>query len=219
MRIVCISDTHLTPEERPIRIPGGDILIHAGDGTKMGTTWEIRRWNAWLMTFRRSFKAVVVIAGNHDWLFEKNGMLARTLIDPHITYLQDSMAEVLGLKIYGSPWTPRFLDWAFNLDRGWPIRQKWNQIPEGIDILVTHGPASGNVGGLLSSRGGYWDHADDVGCADLRNAILRVQPKLHVCGHVHVGYGKYRLEETMIVNASTCNEAYEPVNPPIVVDL
>jgi Icc-related predicted phosphoesterase len=78
----------------------------------------------------------------------------------------------------------------------------------------------GNVGGIIPGR--LWDPdaiPEDAGCADLRNAILRVRPKLHVCGHIHVGHGKYQLGETMVVNASICNEAYDPVNPPIVVDL
>ena len=33
--------------------------------------------------------------------------------------------------------------WAFNVNRGEEILQKWNCIPENVDILITHGPPVG----------------------------------------------------------------------------
>ena len=33
--------------------------------------------------------------------------------------------------------------WGFNLPRGQACLDKWNLIPEGIDILLTHGPPVG----------------------------------------------------------------------------
>jgi hypothetical protein len=46
-----------------------------------------------------------------------------------------------GVKIYGSPWLPSYHDWAFNLERGGEVlKQKWEQIPNGTDVLITHGP-------------------------------------------------------------------------------
>jgi hypothetical protein len=39
--------------------------------------------------------------------------------------------------------SPRFCNWAFNLDRGAQILEKWNWIPENVDILMTHGPPVG----------------------------------------------------------------------------
>jgi Icc-related predicted phosphoesterase len=62
-----------------------------------------------------------------------------------------------------------------------------------------------------------------VGCADLLATIERTQPKIHVYGHIHEGYGVYRDVipglQTIFVNASTCNGAYKPVNAPIVLDV
>jgi len=218
MRIVCISDTHLVHRKNSIPIPDGDLLIHAGDATLRGTMGEIAEFSAWFRTFPHRHK--VFIAGNHDWLFEKNPMLAQSLLDRSITYLEDSVTEVEGLRIYGSPWSPRFLVWAFNLDRGEPIRRKWNLIPEGIDILVTHGPAIGDLGGVIPQWRSWEDAIPmDVGCADLRNALLRVRPKLHVCGHVHEGYGAYQLSPTKIVNASIVDGSFNPVHKAVVIDL
>ncbi len=39
--------------------------------------------------------------------------------------------------------TPWFNGWGFNLPRGQSLLDKWNLIPEGIDILMTHGPPLG----------------------------------------------------------------------------
>ena len=46
---------------------------------------------------------------------------------------------------------PEFFDWAFNLRRGEQCLEKWDLIPEGIDILITHGPPIGH-GDLCSSN-------------------------------------------------------------------
>ena len=59
------------------------------------------------------------------------------------TYLQDERLEVMGLKVYGSPWQPRFSDSAFNLSRGAELRAVWDKIPSDTDILVTHSPPLG----------------------------------------------------------------------------
>lgn len=33
------------------------------------------------------------------------------------------------VTIYGSPWQPWFNDWAFNLYRGKPMKEKWTGFP------------------------------------------------------------------------------------------
>lgn len=206
MRIVCISDTHL----RYVAVPSGDLLIHAGDATIEGTPKEFAQFFDWFGKLPHPHK--VFIAGNHDWIFEKKPELARSMIPPGVTYLQDELATVNGLKIYGSPWQPEFMDWAFNLVRGWPLRKKWEAIPAGIDILVTHGPPLS----ILDYSPFGQEH---VGCADLRNELSRVKPKLHVFGHIHHSYGKMELGGTTFVNASICDEAYRATRQPIVLEL
>jgi Icc-related predicted phosphoesterase len=87
--------------------------------------------------------------------------------------------ELEGLRIWGSPWQPEFQNWAFNLNRGPEIRKKWDMIPEGIDILVTHGPPKGH--------GGVTFDGFDAGCEDLLHVITkRVKPLVRVmsyCGN------------------------------------
>ena len=146
----------------------------------------------------------VVVAGNHDFLFEQDRE-ARTLLT-HATYLEDEERVVHGLRIYGSPWQPRFFNWAFNLDRGEPLRRIWERIPQGIDILLTHGPPHGILD--VTVRGLR------VGCEELAAALPRVRPRLHVFGHIHESYGQLVRDGTHFVNASTCNLQYQPIHAP-----
>lgn len=142
MRLVCISDTHNT--HKTLNIPRGDILIHAGDATGQGTSLEVNRFLAWFST--RPHRHKILVAGNHDWLFQHDPDGAAQLLraNPGITYLQDSGVEIEGVKFWGSPWQPWFCDWAFNLPRNGPaLRQVWNKIPLDTEVLITHGPPRG----------------------------------------------------------------------------
>ena len=126
MNITFISDTHNRHKELTQDLPGGDMIIHAGDISGRGTLEEIRSFLLWFEKLRHSNQEEFAIR-----------------IPENVIYLQDEMVEVGGLKIYGSPWQPRFYDWAFNVDRGEAIAKKWEPIPEGLDILITHGPVFG----------------------------------------------------------------------------
>ena len=212
MRIVCMADTHSSFEDQGTRmlpVPEGDLLIHAGDATLEGRIGEVDRHLRWMSSLPHRHK--VMIAGNHDFLFEMNSDLARSMVPRGITYLQDEEVEIEGLRIYGSPWTPRFFNWAFNLDRGLPLEAAWSRIPEGIDILVTHGPPFG----ILD----FVQRGEHAGCKDLRDAVERIKPRLHVFGHIHSGHGYMALGGTTFVNASIVNEAYDPVWEAFTIDL
>jgi len=204
-RIVCISDTHGLHGN--VSIPDGDILIHAGDLTDHGELKQVASLNAWLGTLPHAHK--VVIAGNHDFCFERSPEVAESIMT-NAHYLRDRTVEVDGLKVYGSPWQPWFYDWAFNLSRGEKIRAKWDRIPVHTDILITHGPPAG-FGGVVHA-------GEDVGCVDLADRIAVVQPRLHVFGHIHEGYGEYADEHTTYYNASICTSTYQPINPPWVFE-
>lgn len=213
-RIVCVSDTHNCNEE--IVVPDGDVLIHAGDATTVGTVEQVRTFNLWFAGLPHKHK--IFVAGNHDWIFERDNEQARRLLDTSIVYLQDSSTEIDGLKIYGSPWQPRFFDWAFNLNRGPEMAEKWAMIPDDVDILITHGPPNGILD-LVSRQG--WN--ENTGCEELRKRVEEIAAlgrlRLHVFGHIHCGYGKHEEFGVKFVNASNCDEQYNPVQPPIVIDL
>ena len=205
MRLVCISDTHGWDT---VDVPDGDVLIHGGDLTSSGSLEEVARAHAWLASLPHRHK--LVIAGNHDYAFERAPSDARALMTA-VTYLEDEAYEIDGVRFYGSPWQPRFFDWAFNLDRGAPLAAVWAKIPDDTDVLITHGPPHGILDTIHSG--------EQVGCEALRDALDRVRPRVHVFGHIHEAYGQVEQDGTLFVNASTCTETYAPVQPPIVVDL
>lgn len=211
MKIVCISDTHELHHK--IQIPECDLLIHAGDFTGRGHPTAIASFNAWLKTVPAKHK--VICAGNHDLTFEDNPVVARSLITNAI-YLEDSFVVIDGFKIYASPHQPEFCDWGFNLPRGEALKKKWDLIPDDTDILITHSPPYG-YGDKLDEHGSQ--PGQRVGCEELIKAVDRVKPKLHVFGHIHCGYGQYLHNETLMVNASSCDEQYRPINSPIVVEI
>jgi len=128
------------------------------------------------------------------------------------TYLEDSSVEICGLKIYGTPHQPEYGGWAFNLVRGQQCLNKWNLIPEDVDVLVTHSPPLGF--GDLTSTGVR------AGCVELLHSVQRrIKPKYHVYGHIHEGYGVRSDGKILFINASTCDINYRPCNPAIVFDV
>lgn len=205
VRLVCLSDTHNVHAE--LDVPDGDVLLHAGDFTGRGTEREVAAFGEFLAELPHPEK--VIVAGNHDFLFESDGARARELLGD-VTYLQDAGATVCGLRVWGSPWQPWFHDWAFNLPRGAAIAEKWRLVPAALDVLVTHGPPAGILD--QTYRG------PRVGCEALREALTRIRPRLHLFGHIHEDYGTVRGDETLSVNACNCDLRYRPVNPAVVID-
>jgi predicted phosphodiesterase len=210
MRLVCISDTHMA--HRGLHLPDGDVLIHAGDATSTGTFDEVGHFLAWFAAQPHRHK--LLIAGNHDWLYQRHPDMVAQLLARHpgITYLEDSGVDLEGVRFWGSPWQPWFMDWAFNLPRKGPrLREMWNRIPLDLDVLITHGPPHGI---LDQVHGG-----EHLGCEELKIRLAVVKPRVHVFGHIHDGFGVAQSPRTTYVNASTCTEAYRASNRPIVLDL
>jgi len=212
MRLVIVSDTH--NKMSFINLPKGDVLIHCGDFTVTGTVSEITQFNRELLRQANKFNHIIIIAGNHDLLFERQPQLARSLLDSRVNYLQDSFCVIDGIKFYGSPYQPRFFDWAFNLMRGAELAEKWNLIPDETDVLITHGPPFGILDEVPRQ---YF--IENTGCEELRKRVETIKPKLHIFGHIHCGYGTTEKFGVKFANASNCDESYEPTNAPVVIDL
>ena len=210
MRLICISDTHGLHRRIP-EVPDGDVLIHAGDCLGQGTLANIEDLNDWLGDLPHRHK--IVIAGNHDWAFQETPDLAVDALT-NATYLEDSGVIIEGVRFWGSPWTPTFMDWAFMLDRGQSLHEKWQLIPDNTDVLITHGPPMN-----IADEVAVGFKCQNVGCHDLRTRIEQLSLKAHIFGHIHEGYGRYGHREATLINASTCTPRYAPTNPPIVLDL
>lgn len=201
MLVLATSDLHgnLPP------VPACDILLLGGDICPLAFDRNIKRCQAWLDNEFRAWlwsvpaKRIVAIAGNHDFAFEHDQKI-RDLNLPWI-YLRDSGADIEGLKIWGLPWVPNLPGWAFYANTEL-LEAKYAQIPEGYDIVLSHGPPYGY--GDQIARG------PRVGAHPAVPMIERVKPKHFICGHIHEGYGAYRAHGTDIWNVSFVDEFYTP---------
>ena len=224
-----MSDTHSKHRGIPF-LPPGDILIHGGDFTKSGEIGSVRDLSNYFGDHTTDFERIICIAGNHELTFQPEFYKTAkrrhkpVAFDPYetrgalrnCTYLEDTSVMVGGgIADFGSPWTPAFYDWAFNLPRGSALDHVWSNIPASTDVLITHGPPLG--------RGDFTDHSGRSGCHDLlRHVQSRVQPRLHIFGHIHQGYGISFDGQTLFVNASNLDSDttdVAPHRPCIVVDV
>ena len=107
---------------------------------------------------------------------------------PNLSYLDHESATIqlvspsgpkTTFSVFGSPYSPSRGLWAFGYEAS-AARSVWSAIPLETDIVVTHTPARFH---LDESNG------EPSGCPALREALWRVRPRLHVCGHVHAGRG------------------------------
>lgn len=244
MKLVLISDTHnlhraLTSRRMGDILPDGDLLIHTGDFSGVGNKGEVLAFIDWCQNIvDRYTHGIVFIAGNHDKSFdprfrnyfeqvERTGDVSNKkpiwlqqilsdleLSDYGITYLENSSVEIEGIKIWGSPITPWFHGdrWGFNKYRGPEIKAVWDEIPQDADIVLTHGPVAYKLDYVPYSM-------EYVGCEDLKTAVHRVKPLIHVSGHIHEGYGYDYDVDTHYFNASICDQWYDPKNKPWEVEV
>jgi predicted phosphodiesterase len=228
MKITFISDTHTKHHEITNDLPGGPILVHCGDVSSSGAKWEVEDFLHWFDSLPYTHK--IMIPGNHDFFFDYerfartpqgqmrfgNSKITKEQVDeviskyPNIHILNDSGVTIEGIRFWGSPITPWFHDWAYNR-LGSEINEHWNMIPEGTDILITHGPPFGIKDEVIRGN-------ENVGCPKLLEKIKEINPKIHAFGHIHEADGIQKVDDTVYINASSLSFRYEYTNPPIVIN-
>ena len=207
MKFVIISDTHA--KHRELILPKGDIIIHAGDFCHFGGHEGMHDFFKWYPTL--DFKIKILIAGNHDFFAAEFPEKFEAILPKEITYLQDSGITINGINIWGSPYQPDLIGWAFGKERGNALKSHWDLIPSNTDILITHTPPFGILDKTRSGK--------SIGCEQLSKRLEYLNPKFHIFGHVHESYGIVETEETTFINASNMNSTKGLVNPPIVFEL
>jgi Icc-related predicted phosphoesterase len=210
MRLIFISDTHTL--HLGYTIPEGDVLIHSGDFMNSGRyESELKSFIDFYSKFPHKHK--IVIPGNHDFWAERYPEdVKQKFKEKNIHFLIQRSVVIEGIKFYGDPYQPWFYDWAFNLQRGKQLEENWKKIPEDTDVLITHTPPRG----ILDKVKGKDGH---VGCDDLLNRINELNIKINAFGHIHEAHGTEEKNGVLFVNSSICDERYNPVNKPIVVDI
>jgi Icc-related predicted phosphoesterase len=221
MKITFISDTHAKHNQVTSSLPGGDVLIHAGDISNKGYRTEIQDFIKWFSTIE-NYTHKIFIAGNHDFGCQDEVLAVQELLrlNPGSEYLYDDMFLIGDesadyddmVKVWGSPWQPEFYNWAFNLPRqGAELKEVWNMIPSDVDILITHGPPYGHLDYVAYSK-------QNVGCELLRERIDLIKPKIHVFGHIHSSYG-YKFDGTThFFNVAVLDERYNFTQKPLSVE-
>ena len=182
IKIWHISDTHTYHEL--LEIPKGiDMVIHSGDATNPRDPYlsedQMQNFIRWFGSL--PIKHKIFVAGNHDLCIEKNLITKIDFLINGITYLENDYAEVEGLKIWGSPFTPTFGEgWAFNKKRS-SLHDIWKQIPDNTDIVVVHGPPKG----ILDLAYHQLNCIEFCGDEALRKRMYLLKPKLCLFGHIH----------------------------------
>ncbi|PTB61635.1 Metallo-dependent phosphatase [Trichoderma citrinoviride] len=254
-----------SPSGFRLPLPEADVVLHCGDLTKRGRPEELTRTFSMLRGLSAPLK--LVIAGNHDLALDER-LGERTYYDPYsdlqaahkdalriakeaeqdgVRYLTEGtytfdLANGSTLRLFASPRAPRYGTWAFQYDG---MGTHSFDIPEGVDVAMTHGPPWG----VLDST---WSN-ENAGCPDLFRSIYRARPRIHCFGHIHEAWGAQLLrwkhnvdvpdedgmskdrgcyldvtegenmvrhgEQTLFVNASIMSVRYRPSQMPWVVDI
>lgn len=213
MKIHCLSDLHgkyagLPQIDCELLLISGDILSTFFGRKRRDVEARVQAdefnnlFSPWLGN--QKFEKCVFIWGNHDFIGEKFD-ISNLNIPNNVIHLQDSHVDIeinnKNVKIFGTPWTPWFYDWAFNApleevgNKDEPfLNKKFSNCPDNVDIILSHGPPQGILDRTIDDL--------SVGSKALLSLVNRVKPKLFVCGHIHEATGVFDLENTRIINAS-----------------
>jgi Icc-related predicted phosphoesterase len=207
VQITAFSDIHM----HKTKLPETDLAIFAGDFSYRGTFKEVGWWKTQLFNWKQEQpdREIIWICGNHELEVQDFSHILPEIAEETGThYLEDSGIELYGLKIWASPYTPFFNNWGWDY---YNPTDRWSQIPEKLDILITHGPPRYIL-----------DHTPEnvsVGCVDLAREVFIKKPKVHLFGHIHHDYGHHQETGIDFYNVSICNEAYKDENKPILFTL
>lgn len=197
MKIIHISDTHGC-HRCLSALPEADIIVHSGDFTMAVSEQEALDFLNWFCDL--PYRHKVFICGNHDdCLYGAN----IDGLDSNVYYLCNSGIEIEGIKFYG---VPMFTEDCIT-DRQ---SQNYAQIPNNTDVLITHSPAYGIL-----------DLADDInyGSEELLQSLARINPRLHLFGHIHRQHGIITMGTTMFSNGTIMNEHFSTFYLPNIIKL
>lgn len=230
--VATISDLHGTLPVLPdIQV---DVLVLAGDicpdyaprtpqGVYQQSRWLNTEFRRWLEPIAEQGVEIVATWGNHDYLGEAREYQPLFADLPWNLLVDEDVRLECGLHVWGTPWTPRLPYWAFYGTNN-TLRLRAEAIPNGVDLLISHGPPF-RYGDLvpapprdsLRARKYRQEGDEHVGDKTLNKAILRAQPKLTVCGHIHEARGSYMLNSHPVVNVSAVDERYNLYEKPWTV--
>lgn len=234
MKILATSDLHgnlpLIEEPFDLMLIAGDIAPAHSHYYAFQFEWLMNDFVEWVnsLPMNNIWSKVILVPGNHDYMLER---ISHPQIfefehkcNGRLKFLRHDMYEfefpvsdgLDSLTIFGTPYCSIFGHWAFMLNDE-ALDKKFSQIPEGVDILVSHdSPNVGKIGAILE---GPWKN-DETGNKVLARHIERVHPKLFVSGHFHSGNHELQtiFDGVKAANVSYVNEDYYPTYPPLILE-
>jgi Icc-related predicted phosphoesterase len=198
MKLLLFSDLHNDRDAARAlvkRSRGADVVVGAGDFANAHSGLS-----GCVGIFRKLNQPLILVAGNNETTDELRDECADW---PAAHVLHGTAAEVAGLTFFGVgggiPVTP-FGSWSYDFDED-QTAELLAPCPEGC-VLVVHSPPQGCVD--VSGRGVH------LGSTAIRDAILRVRPRLVVCGHIHGSGGMTEtLDGIPVVNAGPAGIDWE----------
>lgn len=208
-----------------------DLLLIAGDITpalwgyyskSVQWDWIIDEFKLWIdsLPYRTSWSKVFIVPGNHDKVFEnlsnperlelqlKLGGRCELLIHEEKIFTEITEDnKTIDYRIFGTPYCKMFGSWAFMKYDSF-LKERFNEIPEGLDFLVTHDPPTLNGMGKITQG---CQKGKEAGNELLSKRILEVKPKFVFSGHIHSG--NHNLEEVegiQMANVAYVDENYDP---------
>lgn len=173
-KIFAFADTH--GRHRMIRVPDDtDILICAGDAVEDNLQGnEYDDFLDWFQVQPGNHK--IFVPGNHELSFDVGeAENVRPLFERRgIILMEDAVDDFDGIVTGAISGNGRIAD---------------EDIPEDLDILVTHYPPFG----ILD---------DGFGSPEILNFVLKAQPRYHLFGHIHRTGGLTESGRTNYVNIS-----------------
>ncbi len=227
MKICAISDQH---GHIGFTTPACDLLVVAGDqcpdvfggiparlDPRRQRRWFEDTWLPW--RYAQPAGTCVVTWGNHDYCGEVwPGMMHQH--DGKTTVVAtDQEVTVCGLRVYLTPWSNTFMQWAFMRDPE-VLVGVYAQIPTGLDLLVSHQPPMG-YGSECTNLDFHTGKISttQIGSEELLAAITRARPRAVVCGHIHSGHGSFDCDGVKVYNVSVVDEGYRLVHAPTEFEL
>lgn len=201
----------------------GDIVsLRSQRYPKSCKKWYTRVFQPWIDSL--PCDKVLFIPGNHEVGMEGHEEEYKKLFGPYekATILIHEPYEYLSddgifYKIFGTPYCKVFGNWAYMRPNS-DLKEKFSEIPDGLDILLTHDVAYGYADQSLQDIGYGTD--THFGTVELRDAILKKKPKYHFSGHIHTAdHNLVMIGDTKHYNVSYIDEKYNPAFKPLYLDI
>lgn len=244
IKTIVFSDPHgqlpVITEEFDLMLIGGDVCPAHDHYDWYQREWLSTTFVEWVLSlpFKDKNSKVIFIGGNHDFYLEHEpnpnhgdySSIYTDILKPcggRLVYLEDDEyvfekplddGQIETLKIYGTPWCKIFGRWAF-MRPNEKLAQLYDNIPEGLDILLTHDAP--DIQGCGKITMGQWA-GENAGNKVLAKAIKQKEPRYVFSGHIHSAshtLTKVCRKNTYIRNVSILDEDYYPLFPPLIMEI